>query len=140
MKRAIIIGILVMASTAYALARPANTRTCQFVGNPVKHDGTSVPAVLVGTWDGKLKSTLVITNVDGNTLSGFYAWGRYRPWNINKAGCSPVTGRIEGNEILLDRFENGASTRYVGQGNGYRGFYTLNGQTTEGTFSPQHFR
>jgi len=107
--------------------------------------GPEVPseyAAFSGVWDGMwadcLPGKLIVTDVDATgAMKGVYSFGDCEKWKV-KQGSTPVTGQIEGNQLMLEKLPNGAAVSYrLEADGGLIGSYAQAGETTLGAFRKQ---
>lgn len=106
--------------------------------NKVGKELSRFVGVYNGRWAGKLAHTLIIQEVkNGGTANGFYAWGKYKRWQIFAPGCVRFIGKIV-NGKLTAKLPNGAKVTYwFGKTKRLHGTFLLGGRTTRGQFKKQ---
>jgi len=89
-----------------------------------------------GLWGGVMDHVLIVEQIaPSGEATLVYAWGDAPKWNIVR-GWSRVEATIEGDEIDVDRFPNGAEADYTLEGpDSLSGDYWRRGYLTEGTFT-----
>ncbi len=87
-----------------------------------------------GEWGGgALDGALAVTRVlSADEIEVIYSWRLAN--NQNTGFTDPFVAKVSGDELILPKFRNGAEVTYRLDGKELRGFYTINGKTTEGLF------
>ncbi|MEM8685947.1 MAG: hypothetical protein AAGF81_01365 [Pseudomonadota bacterium] len=100
----------------------------------IKKEIAQFAGVFDGKWAGKLDNTLIVWEVDKTgKASGFYAWGKYRKWGINSAGCTGFVGQIADGKLKFE-LRNGAKVTYwFESAKKIKATYVHRGRTTSAT-------
>ncbi|MEQ9330089.1 hypothetical protein [Thalassobaculum sp.] len=90
-----------------------------------------------GQWSGKLDTVVIVERIEPSGQATLvYAWGDYAPWKATRDWVR-WQARIAGDTMILDRFPNGALTRFVFRGDGsLGGTYEAQRYVHHGTFRP----